>query len=396
MTYKNRKRVKKAKRLVAAMAGAAVLSSAMLPLVSAAQLPTTATPAAVQQAPDKKPAERADQVTPSDRTDSRHKQPVEVLTASLIKIAREQASARGYDTNRADFSLQWHSNNNASVIMTTDQGRKYNIRLAKDDGGLWQVESISKISDGQLSGDIGTNNPLAVVKANASRFGFDTNSDSFTLLSQSATKAIVQVRHRGGQTFKVDLERKGGQWSITTIRGIGNMKYPATYIPASMFPHNIVIAKPSVPVINQQIHYQTNNYANWTWNEKAYPSDMYFGIFTRPPQPSDTTAVLPDAVTKALNDIDYSRQLVLYANLGSVGYKGYGIGIEKVTQAGNTLFVTVRAKSPGLTETALTATKAYDYIPINRAVLDFSKSVQVNFITPEGYGLSWYTFVPQR
>ncbi len=387
MEHKNRKRVKKVKRLVAAMAGAAVLSSAMLPVVSAAQLPATAAPAVTEKAPDKKPAER---------TESRHKQKAEVSASSLIKIAREQANTRGYDTHRADFSLQWQSNNNASVIMTTDQGREYTIRLAKNDSGLWQVESISKISDGQWSGDIGTNSPFDVVKGNASRFGFDANSDSFTLLSRSTNKAIVQVRHRGGQTFKVDLERKGGQWSVTTIRGIGNMQYPATYIPASMFPHNIVIAKPAVPVANQQIHYQTNNYANWTWNEKAYPSDMYFGIFTRPLQLSDTTAVLPDAVTKALNNIDYNRQLILYANLGSVGNKGYGIGIEKVTQAGNTLFVTVRAKSPGLAETALTATKAYDYIPINRTVLDFSKSVHVNFITPEGYGLSWYTFLPPQ
>lgn len=404
-----RKRLKKVKRIVAAMAGAAVMSSALLPVASAAPPVTSPTatavtekaPASSELTPTNPPVkEETKQATKESRNRTTERTPAKqgefTAADSPVQAARQQADNHGIHAGWKDFSLEWRSQNDASVLVYDGHGKKeYRIRLTKDDDGKWSISSVVSLQDRDDSGTVITGNPVDVVRDNAARFGFDADNDRFSLLSKSSTKAIVQVHRPGGQTFKVDLERNHGEWIITTIRGIGSMKYPATYIPASMFPHNTVVASPVVAPENQQVLFSTTAYTDWTWQEKNFPSDMYFGIFTRDPRLSDSASVLPDAVVKALADIDYNQQLVFYANLGSVGYKGYGIGIEKVSQAGNTLFVTVRTKSPGLSTAGQTFTKAYDYISLDRKTIDFTKPVHVNFITPAGYAFSWYTFLPQ-
>ena len=401
----SRRRLKKAKRLAAAVAGAAVMTSAMLPIVSAAEAPDTTDPAALGQPPvqQSEPAPtlpddtRHRDATPKDQTE-RTKAQVRA-SESPVKAARQQAAEQGYNTKDANFSLLSHSDTEATVLMTTDD-QSYRIKLLKNDAGEWIIGAIATVRDGQRGNDRNDRedrhdiiSPVAVVKDNAARYGFDADDDRFSLLSQNNDRAIVQVRHVGGQTFKVDLERDGRSWEITTIRGIGSMKYPATYIPAKMFSHNIVVATPVTLAANQQIIFRTDAYADWTWREATYPRDMHFGIYRHNPTLFDGSEILPDAVVKALADIDYSRQMVFYANLGSVAYKGYGIGIEKVAQTGNNLVVTVRTKSPALTTE--TFTKAYDYIAIDRSAVDFTKAVHVHFVTPDGHALSWYTFLPQ-
>lgn len=396
---------KKYKRIVAAMAGAAVMSSAMLPMVSAASVQNALNPAAGENATATTEAQQTSAKTPitdtnttekpdrNKRPDSKEEAQKPKPTTSPVKAAREQAAARGYDTRGADFSLQSSNKTEATVIMRTDDGKEYRIKLKADSPGEWKIQQITKISD-RGDKDQTTANPVTIVKANAARYGFDAYRDSFTLLSKTTNKATVQVHHAGGQTFKVDLERSGSSWVITTIRGIGNMNYPATYIPASMFTQKTVIAAPVVDPSNQKVLFQTKDYSGWEWNERAYPTNMHFGIFTRDPRLGDSVT-LPDEVLRSLSDINYSRQMVFYANLGTVAYNGYGIGIEKVSQSGNSLFITVRTKSPTLTGASLTASKLYDYVPINKNAVDFTKPVHVSFITPEGTALSWYTFMPQ-
>ena len=399
----SRRRLKKAKRLAAAVAGAAVMTSAMLPIVSAAEAPVPSDPAALSQ-PSVQQSETApalaDNTKQHEKTPKADRTKTQVRASeSPLKAARQQAAERGYNTRDADFSLLSHSDTEAVVLMTTDD-HSYRIKLLKNDAGEWSIGDIAPVRDGQRGKDrheredrYSQISPVAVVKDSADRYGFDADDDRFSLVSQNDDRAVVQVRHIGGQTFKVDLERDGRSWEITTIRGIGSMKYPATYIPAKMFTHNIVVATPVTLAANQQIIFRTEAYADWTWKETAYPRDMHFGIYRRSPNLFDGSEILPDAVVKALADIDYTRQMVFYANLGSVAYKGYGIGIEKVAQTGNNLVVTVRTKSPGLANE--TFTKAYDYIAIDRSAVDFTKPVHVHFVTPDGHALSWYTFLPQ-
>lgn len=411
----SRRRLKKAKRLAAAVAGAAVMTTALLPIGSAAEAPAAADSSALTPPPVQEsqiaPAQES-QAAPlpgvndnRDKGELRRKGPAEetkhqvTASESPIKAARQEAASQGYDTRDADFSILSRGDNEATVLMTTADG-SYRIKLTKNDGGEWAVLSIAATGDRGRDNDRPDRDyrhdlisPVAVVKDNASRYGFDADDDRFSLVSQSADRAVVQVRHIGGQTFKVDLERDGRSWDITTIRGIGSMKYPATYIPAKMFTQNIVVATPVTLAANQQIIYRTDAYANWTWSESAYPRDMHFAIYRLNPSLFDSADILPDAVRQALAAIDYNRQLVFYADLGSVGYKGYGIGIEKIAQTGNNLIVTIRTKSPSLNSE--TFTKGYDHIAIDRSAVDFTKPVHVHFVTPDGHALSWYTFLPQ-
>ncbi|MDF2930294.1 MAG: hypothetical protein K0Q75_2532, partial [Anaerospora sp.] len=112
---------KKYKRIVAAMAGAAVMSSAMLPMVSAAAVQNALSPVAgetttateqAQQSLKETPAKdtTATQTPVKDKTPKKDENKNEakkpVPSNSPVRAAREQAAARGYDTRGADFSLQ--------------------------------------------------------------------------------------------------------------------------------------------------------------------------------------------------------------------------------------------------------------------------------------------------
>lgn len=225
--------------------------------------------------------------------------------------------------------------------------------------------------------------PVYVVKRNAYRYGFDPVHDKFTLLTQSGAKATVEVR-TSGQTFKVDLvQNRGKTWTITTIRGIGNSRYPATYYPASLFE-----SRPGLPVgAGQQTLYQTSSFSGWIWRETRYPRDMTFGAFSQDPRLRGTGDPIPDDVLGILKNVNFRKQIVLYAHLGTVGPRNYGIGIETITQLGNDLIVTVRTKSP-LPGEKETATKAYDYITIDRSSLQPFNLIRVTFIDQNGSILS--------
>lgn len=73
--------------------------------------------------------------------------------------------------------------------------------------GAGQMNNQNK--NRQLQADTGKNgsqNPVDVVKAEAGRLGFDAQSDSFSLVSENTSTAIVQVIHQGS-THKVTLKR---------------------------------------------------------------------------------------------------------------------------------------------------------------------------------------------
>lgn len=226
--------------------------------------------------------------------------------------------------------------------------------------------------------------PVRTVKENAYTYGFNPIRDKFTLIDHSATKATVEVK-TSGQTFKVNLVKNRGGWEITAIRGIGNSKYPATYTPASFFRPGYVT--PTTP----QTLYQTNDFRDWTWYNASYPRDMTFGALIQDPRLRGTNLV-PEDILNQMKNVDFSHQIVVYAHLGTVESTGYGIGIEKITQVGNDLTVTVRTKSPRLMEN-VTTTKGYDYIAMERSLFDTRRPIRVTFITQNNTMLNNYNIM---
>ncbi len=229
--------------------------------------------------------------------------------------------------------------------------------------------------------------PVQVVMANAAKYGFNATRDSFSLLAKTGNRATVRVVHNG-QTFKVDLERAGGSWRITTIRGIGDRNRPATYTPASFFPGAALVG-PIAPA-NQNTVFQTNAFDSWSWRQANYPADMTFGVALQDPRTTGTDSAIPAAV---LDGTNFSRQMLLFARVGSVAPQGYGVGIAKVVRNGNDLTVTVRTKSPQSGDT--TATKADDYLTLDRTMLNFASPVRIAFTDQYGTVLVTYTIVPR-
>ncbi|QDR82185.1 hypothetical protein [Sporomusa termitida] len=396
---------RKYKRLVAALAGAAVVSSALLPglpisKVQAAEKTIVASPAPATEAaspsPDtdttKKPVQDRTNDRGTERDKDRNKDrdkerpgDNQNIAGSPVAAVKAAAAKYGFDARRDQFSLQSSSDRSAVVSVRKANGKTFSVRLTKDKN-TWKIISVKEISSGVIRGG----DPVDVVRANASRFGFDSYHDSFSLLSVTGSKAIVQVK-TSGQTFKVDLEKNSGKWVITTIRGIGNSKYPATYRPASMY--GAVGTVGPVVVAKEQTLYANNNFSGWAWNQSTYPADIKFGVLLANPASPDIEEV-PDIIIDKVESVDFGRQFALYAHIGSVADKGYGIGIEKVVQTGNDLRVTVRTKSP-LTNNRLTATQTNDVIPLDRVSLNFNNPITITFVDQNGTTLSTYTILRQ-
>lgn len=358
------------KRLAAALAGAAVISSAMLPGLPLAKVQAAVDSNNVNSAP----AAKDDSATRPDKA------------GSPLKAARQQASKYGFDSTRDRFSLQSRTKTAATVLIRTTTGKTYNMELIKTRNDNWRVTGVHQTG---REPDNAAGNPVQKVIDNARRFGFNPASDKFSLLSLNGAKATVQVR-TGGQTFNVDLVEKSNVWEITTIRGIGNARYPATYIPASMFPYTGVL--PSKPVQNAgqtKILFESDKYFGWNWLENAYPSDRTFGILLQDPR--GATDSYPAGVLTAIKNIDFNDHFVVYASLGTVSGQGYGIGIEKIIQTGNDYTVTVRTNSPGSGQINSTATQNYDFIALDRSTLGFSDPVTITFADIAGTTLSKYT-----
>lgn len=243
--------------------------------------------------------------------------------------------------------------------------------------------------------------PIQTVADRAGSLGLDS-SGRYSLLSQSDSKAIVRVRSNG-QTYKVDLVRRGDNWVVTTVRGIGDSNTPATYrtvsngsyvtLPSTTLVGGSTVTVPMTLGISQQILFQTSNYNTWAWAQGFYPQDMSLGVLLQNPRLTGTTALVPKNITNLVNNINFGNQFALYAHLGNVGSRGYGIGIAQVTQTGNDLTVTVRMKSP-IANVASGVTKTDDVIPLDRASLNFGAPIHVNFVDQNGIALGNYVINP--
>jgi multidrug efflux pump subunit AcrB len=59
--------------------------------------------------------------------------------------------------------------------------------------------------------------PVEVVQSDASELGFDTNNDTFTLVSENQNTSVVQVLHDGND-YNVTLVRSdNGQWLVSSM-----------------------------------------------------------------------------------------------------------------------------------------------------------------------------------
>jgi hypothetical protein len=241
------------------------------------------------------------------------------------------------------------------------------------------------------------NDPVQVAIDNAGRFGLDS-SGHYSLISQSDSKATVRVRSNG-QTYKLDMVLSDGNWVVKTIRGIGDMTHPATYVSANSYNYSPLVTNVVNPVAttvtatlgaSQQVIYQNNNYDNWLWTANAYPKDMAFGVLTQNPRISNLATPLPSALLHSLNNINFDNRLAVYAHLGTTSGQGYGIGISRIEQNGNDLIVTVRTKSPQPNET-MTNTQSDAYVAIDRSMVNMGAPIHVRFVDQSGTLLGDYT-----
>lgn len=337
MKHPSRKR-KKYKRLMAALAGAAVVSSALLP-----GIPINKAHAAVAPTP--------------------------AATYTTADQANDQAdSQKDKDKPQDNERGRWNKDRD-----------EWNGRYDRDRHDHDRYSHGYRLSD-----------PVEVVRNNASTFGFDASRDRFSLLSITGSTAIVQVK-TSVQTFKVDLKRSNGDWVVTTVRGIGNNGQSATYRPASSFGYSTLGVSTSVPT-SQTTLYSTDKLLGWSWQEGAYPQGMAMGVFLTQPK---SVNIIPDNIRTKLSAVDFDRQFVLYTHLGAVSSKGYGIGIEKVVQKGNDLTVTVRTNSPRF-NTNSNITQGDDYVTLNRGSLDFTSTIHITFVDVHGATLSNYTITQAK
>lgn len=376
------------------MAGAAVLSSSLLPGIPATQAHAAVIPNATADKAAAQPEKTKPETTqPAAPAKDKEKKPQRdpQTASSPVDAAKAHAREHGFDAKRDRFSLQWRDDNDAIVLIRKTDGSQYKMSLEKGRNNEWTVKSVRPVDRDTSPSTV--SDPVRVVRENAGRFGFDADIDNFSLLTMENGKAVVQVR-TNRQTFKVDLVRNSGRWEITTIRGIGNMQYPATYTPASMFRYQTPLPAPIVIPAPQTTVYETDDYRDWSWNQTLYPRDMTMGVVMHVSQLVGSAVFIPDHVRDQLRNVDLDRNLVLFAYLGSVPTQGYGIAIEKVTQNANNLYITVAANSPQADEKTA-ASKLDDYILVNRSQLNFSQPINVIFLNRSGVPLSSFTILPR-
>lgn len=235
--------------------------------------------------------------------------------------------------------------------------------------------------------------PVQVVTANAESYGFNTHG-KYTLMTQTGSHAVVRVRSNG-ETYKVYLVLQDGNWVIRDVRSDDNRGNKNIYT-TDQTVLTPLVNQPVVPqtlAANQQILYQITTYDAWTWNENTYPQDLSVGVFLQNPlQGGIATPFLASALAPVKN-IDYGRQFVVYAHLGTTASQGYGIGIALIAQTGNDLTVVVRTESP-LPNLALQATKSDDFVPLDRAALNFNNPINITFVDQNGTILGKHTINP--
>jgi hypothetical protein len=108
------------------------------------------------------------------------------------------------------------------MLLETEQVDKYNTIANIANQDAWDKHVARQIAwDYEYPAYVSEHgNPRAVVIAKAARLGFDTDKDTFTLLSLQDEQAKVKVSH-GDQRFIVTLKPNYyGDWKIIVVQEI--------------------------------------------------------------------------------------------------------------------------------------------------------------------------------
>ena len=179
---------RKYKRYAAAVAGAAILTGAVLPGIPAAKALAADRPA---NQPPLKTAQKA-----ALEKDTR----TTVTQAVAEKIQREK---------RLRNKRGWHEHNHSWPGSDENQ-------IRYEDGRVYYRSDNHRDRDHAHY----LSSPVDFVKDRAAMYGFDRYRDAFTLLSLSGDQAVVQVTKRdNGGLFNILLERDyDSNWKIVDVR----------------------------------------------------------------------------------------------------------------------------------------------------------------------------------
>lgn len=340
-----------------------------------------------------------------------------------VQVVRNNAVKYGFDAKRDTFTLlsqvyqgEYSGTGEASVLV--GHGKEYYIvkviqPLGPGQNKIWQVNSIREVAvvdtnknvSNQHKPDVGPGvegldydkvikwqqnvdagrelwrlDPLQVAINEGAAFGF-TKNDQYTIVKKLSSSTIA----RHGQV-NVEVNHQGKKYTIILVRPFGDDDGAIWTTYRVMGKDN---SNPPAQTPTAKVLFKTDEFADWEWSKGAYPSDMAFATIVDYREQLKQDERIPEDVLKQVQDVDYSKQVILFAYLGTAPSGGYGIGIEKVSITGNNITVQVRTMSPRPGQpVTLAITHPADYVAIDRQVVDIWGGVNVNFVDQAGKVLS--------
>ncbi|HWR45128.1 hypothetical protein [Sporomusa sp.] len=181
---------RKYKRYAAALAGAAIMTGAVLPGIPVAK-------AFAAESPSVPPSPAINYMTQLDKNTQK---PVKKVVAEKNRN----------DDRNGPPGRGWHEHLNSWP--------------GADENQAWYQDGRIYYRSDYDRTDYAYNlsNPIDVVKDTAALYGFNRYMDSFTLLSRTSNKAVVEViKHDTGKLFNVFLERTGDHdWTIVRTQAL--------------------------------------------------------------------------------------------------------------------------------------------------------------------------------
>ncbi|WP_425060170.1 hypothetical protein SCACP_08390 [Sporomusa carbonis] len=183
---------RKYKHYAAAVAGAAIMTGAFLPGIPAAK-------AFAAESPSTLPPTTINQTTLADK--------------DVQKPVRQVIAEKTRDKDRNDPPGRgWHEHRHSWPSPDENQAWYQDGRIYyRSDNDRYHTDYVYYL-----------NSPVDFIKDNAALYGFNRYLDSFSLLSLSSHKAIVEVtKHDTEKLFDVFLERTGDRgWKVIEVRAL--------------------------------------------------------------------------------------------------------------------------------------------------------------------------------
>ncbi|MGL5513170.1 MAG: hypothetical protein ACRDBM_08100, partial [Sporomusa sp.] len=186
---------RKYKRYAAALAGAAIMTGAMLPGMPAAIASAAARPST-------QPSSTVNYDKPTQNPLANR------VIAERGRPDRNELSRQGWHEHR----YSWPGANENQALYK--DGKIY----YRSDSNRYYTDNDHYLSNYAYS----VGNPTDVVILNAATYGFNRYQDSFTLLTLTNNRAVVEVRKQAtGKLFNVILERGGDfGWRIVRVQSL--------------------------------------------------------------------------------------------------------------------------------------------------------------------------------